>query len=193
VQCREKFHKGLGHHPLAVNAAAGSLVTAAAARTLLLLLRNAQVTFNLHPSFKDPVRKAEQQPYELTETGWGEFDIGVVVRHTPSSSSSSSSGGGGSSSSSSTLISASPTYACLQLHFARYAAEKHLHICCWPYTGHIHTSSVLFVPAACTQLHFTPDAGEKVVDLHCGPVTVTWTPYLSCCCLLCMYAAALHS
>jgi hypothetical protein len=21
----------------------------------------------------------EQQPYELTETGWGEFDIGVVV------------------------------------------------------------------------------------------------------------------
>jgi hypothetical protein len=33
------------------------------------------------------VRKVEQQPYELTETGWGEFDIGVVVSNTPSSSS----------------------------------------------------------------------------------------------------------
>jgi hypothetical protein len=46
---------------------------------LLLLLLLLQVTFNLHPSFKDPVRKVEQQPFELTETGWGEFDIGVVV------------------------------------------------------------------------------------------------------------------
>ncbi|WIA17461.1 hypothetical protein OEZ86_014575 [Tetradesmus obliquus] len=42
-----------------------------------------RVTFNLHPSFKDPVRKVEQQPFELTETGWGEFDIGVVLHFTP--------------------------------------------------------------------------------------------------------------
>lgn len=38
-----------------------------------------QVTFQLHPSFKDPVRRVEQPPYELTETGWGEFDISIVV------------------------------------------------------------------------------------------------------------------
>eukprot|EP00775_Hariotina_reticulata_P004301 gene4301-4553_t len=42
-----------------------------------------KVTFNLHPSFKEPVRPVAQQPYELSETGWGEFDIGVVLHFAP--------------------------------------------------------------------------------------------------------------
>jgi YEATS domain-containing protein 4 len=37
------------------------------------------VTFTLHPSFQDHVRTVEAPPFELTETGWGEFDIGVTV------------------------------------------------------------------------------------------------------------------
>ena len=38
-----------------------------------------KVVFNLHPSFKEPVRVVEKPPYEVTETGWGEFEIGVTV------------------------------------------------------------------------------------------------------------------
>ena len=34
-----------------------------------------KVVFNLHPSFKEPVRTLEKPPYEVTETGWGEFEI----------------------------------------------------------------------------------------------------------------------
>jgi len=46
---------------------------------LSLVLR--AVTFALHPSFPDHVRTVEAPgPFELTETGWGEFDIGVTVR-----------------------------------------------------------------------------------------------------------------
>lgn len=39
-----------------------------------------QVVFKLHPSFAQPVRPVEGPSFELTETGWGEFDIGVEVR-----------------------------------------------------------------------------------------------------------------
>ncbi|KAI3432436.1 hypothetical protein D9Q98_003989 [Chlorella vulgaris] len=39
-----------------------------------------EVTFVLHESFQNPRRDVEMPPYELTETGWGEFDI-VVVLH----------------------------------------------------------------------------------------------------------------
>ena len=39
-----------------------------------------QVTFTLHPSFKNPVRVLESPPYEVTESGWGEFDVGISVR-----------------------------------------------------------------------------------------------------------------
>lgn len=39
-----------------------------------------QVTFTLHPSFKNPVRVKEVPPYEVTESGWGEFDIGITAR-----------------------------------------------------------------------------------------------------------------
>ena len=38
-----------------------------------------KVVFNLHPSFKEPVRTLEKPPYEVTETGWGEFEIGITV------------------------------------------------------------------------------------------------------------------
>ncbi|CAD7705147.1 unnamed protein product [Ostreobium quekettii] len=38
------------------------------------------VTFRLHPSFTDPERVLTSAPFELTEMGWGEFDIVVVVR-----------------------------------------------------------------------------------------------------------------
>ncbi len=38
-----------------------------------------KVVFHLHHSFDQPVREVHQQPFELTETGWGEFEITVVV------------------------------------------------------------------------------------------------------------------
>ena len=37
-----------------------------------------QVSFELHNSFENPVRDVNFNPYELTESGWGEFDI--VIR-----------------------------------------------------------------------------------------------------------------
>lgn len=40
-----------------------------------------QVVFQLHPSFDIPMREYTHPPYELTETGWGEFEIAVLVRH----------------------------------------------------------------------------------------------------------------
>ncbi|PSC73245.1 transcription initiation factor TFIID subunit 14b [Micractinium conductrix] len=39
-----------------------------------------KVTFVLHESFQNPKRDVEVPPYELTEVGWGEFDI-IVVLH----------------------------------------------------------------------------------------------------------------
>ena len=38
-----------------------------------------QVAFQLHPSFDNPMREYTHPPYELTETGWGEFEIAVLV------------------------------------------------------------------------------------------------------------------
>lgn len=38
-----------------------------------------QVTFELHHTFLNPNRVIEVQPYEVTESGWGEFDINVIV------------------------------------------------------------------------------------------------------------------
>mmetsp|Transcript_9532 Transcript_9532/g.24183 ORF Transcript_9532/g.24183 Transcript_9532/m.24183 type:complete len:213 (+) Transcript_9532:264-902(+) len=38
-----------------------------------------KVVFQLHPSFPNPNRTVDTPPYELTETGWGEFEIGVQV------------------------------------------------------------------------------------------------------------------
>eukprot|EP00887_Chlorella_sp_A99_P006790 scaffold2.g6790.t1 len=38
-----------------------------------------KVTFVLHESFQNPERDQQYPPYELTEVGWGEFDILVRV------------------------------------------------------------------------------------------------------------------
>lgn len=38
-----------------------------------------QVIFELHPSFAVPTRPLEQQPFEVTESGWGEFEVAVKV------------------------------------------------------------------------------------------------------------------
>ena len=40
----------------------------------------AQVTFTLHPSFSKAVRTLTHPPYEVSETGWGEFEIGITAR-----------------------------------------------------------------------------------------------------------------
>ena len=39
----------------------------------------------LHESFPNPKRDVEVPPYELTEVGWGEFDIIVTVHFRVSS------------------------------------------------------------------------------------------------------------
>jgi YEATS domain-containing protein 4 len=38
-----------------------------------------KVTFQLHTSFRDSLRTVETPPFEVTETGWGEFSIGVKI------------------------------------------------------------------------------------------------------------------
>eukprot|EP00249_Psilotum_nudum_P003283 c16676_g1_i1 orf=492-1307(-) len=38
-----------------------------------------RVVFQLHPSFNNPTRVVESAPFELNETGWGEFEIGITV------------------------------------------------------------------------------------------------------------------
>ena len=38
-----------------------------------------RVEFKLHPSFKHPNRSIEKPPFEVTETGWGEFELGITV------------------------------------------------------------------------------------------------------------------
>ena len=39
-----------------------------------------KVTFVLHESFTDAHRDVAFPPYELTETGWGEFDIVIKLK-----------------------------------------------------------------------------------------------------------------
>mmetsp|Transcript_25709 Transcript_25709/g.45768 ORF Transcript_25709/g.45768 Transcript_25709/m.45768 type:complete len:213 (-) Transcript_25709:333-971(-) len=38
-----------------------------------------KVIFHLHPSFTNPNRTVDSPPFELTETGWGEFEIVIQV------------------------------------------------------------------------------------------------------------------
>ena len=35
--------------------------------------------FQLHPSFNDPTTVVESAPYELSESGWGEFEIAITL------------------------------------------------------------------------------------------------------------------
>ncbi|XP_057867844.1 transcription initiation factor TFIID subunit 14b isoform X1 [Cryptomeria japonica] len=38
-----------------------------------------RVVFQLHPSFNNPTRIIEAAPFELSETGWGEFEISMTI------------------------------------------------------------------------------------------------------------------
>lgn len=38
-----------------------------------------RVVFQLHPSFKNPMRVVESPPFELSECGWGEFEIAITL------------------------------------------------------------------------------------------------------------------
>ncbi len=40
---------------------------------------SAQVTFYLHPSFNNPARDMTESPFEVSEMGWGEFEINIKV------------------------------------------------------------------------------------------------------------------
>ncbi|GAA5953189.1 hypothetical protein JCM8115_000454 [Rhodotorula mucilaginosa] len=44
-----------------------------------------KVTFKLYETYKNPLRSIEQPPFEVTETGWGEFDIVIKVFFAPES------------------------------------------------------------------------------------------------------------
>lgn len=38
-----------------------------------------KVTFKLHETYDTPVRAVDKPPYEVTETGWGEFEIVIKI------------------------------------------------------------------------------------------------------------------
>lgn len=38
-----------------------------------------RVVFQLHPSFNNPTRVVESAPFELSESGWGEFEIAISL------------------------------------------------------------------------------------------------------------------
>ncbi|GFR50935.1 hypothetical protein Agub_g13255 [Astrephomene gubernaculifera] len=44
-----------------------------------------KVTFELHHTFPNPHRVVLQPPYEVTEQGWGEFDINITLSFSPDS------------------------------------------------------------------------------------------------------------
>lgn len=41
-----------------------------------------RVTFKLHETYEVPTRAKEQAPFEVTETGWGEFEIAIKLQFT---------------------------------------------------------------------------------------------------------------
>lgn len=65
--------------PQSAVAGRGYATLALCAHSCCALDCSSQVTFVLHESFTTPKRDVEFPPYELTEVGWGEFDIIVTV------------------------------------------------------------------------------------------------------------------
>ncbi|KAF9115206.1 NuA4 histone H4 acetyltransferase complex and the SWR1 complex subunit [Mortierella sp. AM989] len=44
-----------------------------------------KVAFKLHDTYDNPNRVVEKPPFEITETGWGEFDIIIKIHFNPAS------------------------------------------------------------------------------------------------------------
>ncbi|TFK55399.1 yeats family protein [Heliocybe sulcata] len=44
-----------------------------------------RVTFKLHETYPNPTRNMDKPPFEVTETGWGEFDIHIRITFVPES------------------------------------------------------------------------------------------------------------
>ncbi|KAI8067913.1 yeats family-domain-containing protein [Gongronella butleri] len=42
-----------------------------------------KVVFKLHETYPNPLRSVEEPPFELTETGWGEFEIMIKIHFQP--------------------------------------------------------------------------------------------------------------
>ncbi|CAI5760279.1 unnamed protein product [Candida verbasci] len=42
-----------------------------------------KVTFKLHETYENPIRSIETPPYQVTETGWGEFEIIIKIHFHP--------------------------------------------------------------------------------------------------------------
>lgn len=44
-----------------------------------------RVTFKLHDTYTNPTRALDKPPFEITETGWGEFEIQIRINFVPES------------------------------------------------------------------------------------------------------------
>lgn len=42
-----------------------------------------KVVFKLHDTYPNPTRSVESPPFQVTETGWGEFEIGIRIYFVP--------------------------------------------------------------------------------------------------------------
>ncbi|XP_022926814.1 transcription initiation factor TFIID subunit 14b-like [Cucurbita moschata] len=52
-------------------------VRGATSEDLVVVIK--RVVFQLHPSFRNPTRAVESPPFELSECGWGEFEIAITL------------------------------------------------------------------------------------------------------------------
>ncbi|KAG7026746.1 Transcription initiation factor TFIID subunit 14b, partial [Cucurbita argyrosperma subsp. argyrosperma] len=52
-------------------------VRGATSEDLVVVIK--RVVFQLHPSFSNPTRAVESPPFELSECGWGEFEIAITL------------------------------------------------------------------------------------------------------------------
>jgi transcription initiation factor IIF auxiliary subunit len=60
----------------------GIIASAALHATAVACTPSLQVTIVLHHTFQEPRRDILAPPYELTEVGWGEFDITIQLHFT---------------------------------------------------------------------------------------------------------------